>query len=318
MKAETRQRLMYAGRMGLGILLMAYLLVKIDWRSMAGIFSGISIFYLVVLIGLSFVLIWISCVKWSLFLSSKGRKVPIMNLMSLYMVGYFFNNFLPSQYGGDLVRSYELGRDIDSQVTSFGSVFLERYTGLVALVLVSTAAALLMPDLVATAKIGPPFIAAWAGLLVSLWLIADPRPVAYLSSRFYGGKLERPARAFDKLHNEVRQAGESPSLIAWVMALSIFFHWLTVVNTYVALLAIRVKVDFTPLMLVVPIILMVSAIPVTVNSIGLFEGAFVFFLGPLGVGGAEALSIALILRIKAIIMALLGGVVYFSRTRRNR
>jgi uncharacterized membrane protein YbhN (UPF0104 family) len=57
-------------------------------------------------------------------------------------------------------------------------------------------------------------------------------------------------------------------------------------------------------------VLLVSAIPVSLNAIGIMEGAFVFFLGAAGVAREDALSIALVLRAKNIVVGLIGGIVF--------
>ncbi len=317
MTAALRKRILYAGRWVLGLALLGFLLLKVEWRPILNVFREISLPYLAVLLAFSFVLIWVSCVKWRMLIGEKGKHVSILKLMSLYMVGYFFSHFLPSQYGGDLVRSYELGLDIDSQVTSFGSVFMERYTGFVALMFVSGAAALFLPRLVLRPEVGIPFLAGWVIFFLLLWLLLDPRPVTWLTARL-GGRFSGAAGTAAAFYREIRSAGRDRRVFLRVMLLSVLFHLLAVVNTWLAVLTIRSRVDFLPLMLVVPIILMVSTIPLTVNSIGLWEGAFVYFLAPLGLTPAQALSVALILRGKQVLQALFGGLVYLARVRRRR
>ena len=301
----------------LGIGLMVFLLIKWDPTQVLDVLRDISPLYLALLLGLSVVLISVSCVKWSLFLAEKGSRVPMRDLMALYTLGYFFSHFMPSQYGGDLVRSYELGRDIDSHVTSFSSVFMERYTGLIGMMIISGVAALFMPDLITRAGVGLPFALAWLAFVVSLWILLDPRPVRFLAGFFSSGFFSKPVGHLESLYGAIHTSGRNPGLVARALLLSLFFHFLTVVNVYLAVLTLRGRIDFIPLMLVVPLILLVSMIPLTVNSIGLFEGAFVYFLTPLGLTGAEAMSIALLLRAKNILVAILGGFIHLSRSRRR-
>jgi hypothetical protein len=65
-------------------------------------------------------------------------------------------------------------------------------------------------------------------------------------------------------------------------------------------------------------ILLIGVIPVTINSIGLREGAFVYLFSQLGVPGAEALALALLARIGLLLPGIVGGILFGLGTRRAR
>jgi uncharacterized membrane protein YbhN (UPF0104 family) len=97
------------------------------------------------------------------------------------------------------------------------------------------------------------------------------------------------------------------------MALSFLFHLLTVVNTYAAGWAIGWESpNFGGLFVVVPLILLVSMIPITPSGLGLTEGAFVFFLQRVGATEVEGLGVALVLRAKVVIIAAVGGLLWLG------
>ena len=64
--------------------------------------------------------------------------------------------------------------------------------------------------------------------------------------------------------------------------------------------------------IVLPLILTIGALPLTPSGLGIQEGAFVFFLHGIGASEEQALLIALILRAKSVILALLGGLVFIK------
>jgi uncharacterized membrane protein YbhN (UPF0104 family) len=69
------------------------------------------------------------------------------------------------------------------------------------------------------------------------------------------------------------------------------------------------------LFVVVPLVLLVSIIPLTPNGIGLQEGAFLFFLERIGAARSEALAVGLIIRAKVTIIGLIGGILWLSAKR---
>src|SRR5438128_935635 len=46
----------------------------------------------------------VSAWKWQILLASHGLRVGFGHLFGTYLVGLFFNNFLPSNIGGDVIR----------------------------------------------------------------------------------------------------------------------------------------------------------------------------------------------------------------------
>ncbi len=60
-------------------------------------------------------------------------EVPLRRLLYLYYVGNFFNTFLPSGFGGDAVKMYELARYSRRGSESVGTVLVDRLTGIIVL-----------------------------------------------------------------------------------------------------------------------------------------------------------------------------------------
>jgi hypothetical protein len=70
--------------------------------------------------------------RWLVLLRSLAPSVPFGRLVRLYFVGQFFSSFLPSQFGGDVIRALELTQDTDSSA-AIGTVLLDRMSGLMVL-----------------------------------------------------------------------------------------------------------------------------------------------------------------------------------------
>ena len=66
--------------------------------------------------------------------------MPFGQLLNLYFVGLFINNFFPSTIGGDVFRGYEVGRDVGDRALAMASVFMERFTGMTALTAIALVA----------------------------------------------------------------------------------------------------------------------------------------------------------------------------------
>ncbi len=67
--------------------------------------------------------------RWQVLLEGLGAKVRYWRLVELYFVGNFFNAFLLSGVGGDVVRAFEAAKDVSAE-NAAGTVIVDRLTGL--------------------------------------------------------------------------------------------------------------------------------------------------------------------------------------------
>src|SRR4051794_30298679 len=68
--------------------------------------------------------------KWGLLLKAAGIKVSFGRLMTYQWMAEFFNNFLPAQVGGDIMRGYALASDTHRVADVTASVIIDRFIGL--------------------------------------------------------------------------------------------------------------------------------------------------------------------------------------------
>ncbi len=294
----------------IGLALLAALVWMVDWRETAATLARLTLPWIAALLAIGLWLVFISCVKWRLFLSARGANVPVSKLVNLYLMGYFFNNFAPSNVGGDVARSYILGEHIRSQSNSFGTVFLERFTGFVALIGMAVLAAAIRPDLLVHRVLTLLLAGMAIGLGLVLLLLVS-RHAQDLATRAID-RLPRH-RLVDKLKRLVDVVfyfRHHRAIMAKALLLSVAFHLFTIVNVHAVCISLNLSANFLDLAVVVPVVLLIAAVPISMNALGIMEGAFVFFLGMAGLDSASALSVALVLRAKNILMALLGGLLF--------
>jgi len=291
------------------VVAVSLLLWLVDWRASLSVLAGIRPAYVLLLLLLSVAVIWVSCVRWRLFIRARGRDLPMSRLMLLYTVGYFFNNFTPGNVGGDVVRGAMLGRGTGNSADAFGSVFLERYTGFIGLCISVLLGLAANPGLPIPARVVFVAVGMSCGLLAAGSLIlfppAERMMLAIARAVLKGGAAGKAERFIGTVFSFRTRWRVLAKAVFW----SLVYNLLAIVNTHAACLALGADVQFGHLAVLVPMVLMVSAVPLTLNAVGIMEGAFVYFLGLAGAGGEAALSVALVLRAKNLIVGLMGGVV---------
>lgn len=306
-------------RIILPILLLGFVVWYSDPHKLWETFTEIDILQLILLFFVSFGMIYVSCIKWRMFLQASGTDAPISELFKLYVLGYFINLFSPSTLGGDAVRSYQLGKKLGSQVNSFSATFLERFTGLLAMALLAMIFLLLGSEQVKGFEI-PVVIVFLSTSVIAIaafsnfgYAIFDK--FARFGIRLLGqGKLANLAASFlKKIETGLSSVRGNLPLFLKSFLVSLVFHGFTIINTKIAANALGWwTAPVGGLFVVVPLVLIASAVPITPSGLGIQEGAFLFFLEKLGAGRAEAAGVALLLRAKAVVLGILGGIIFLS------
>jgi uncharacterized protein (TIRG00374 family) len=71
--------------------------------------------------------------RWQILVHDQGVDASLKELAALYFVGFLFNNLLPSGFGGDAVKMYELSQRSHRGAKAVSSVLVDRFMGLIAL-----------------------------------------------------------------------------------------------------------------------------------------------------------------------------------------
>ena len=314
MTAILRARLFFASKLVLTALFVSMLVYTVPLREVAGLFVRLNWWYVAALLTLSYLLIVLSCWKWRILLQRKGIVVGLHSLVRLYILGNFFCNFLPSMIGGDSARGVILGRKTGRMADIFLSIFMERFTGFVALVSLTSLAVILDHPFVHIGNLKSICLAALAATVALVFLVFSRRGFAFLVRVFFhfipgGGRF---GEKLTSLHHSLQEFRSHPLEFSGIMLLSALFHIMTGLNLYLGCLALNYQPAFLDMIIVTPFILLLSVLPITINGIGLWESSFVLFFSLLGIPKSLALSVALLLRLKTLFVSSLGGLFYLQ------
>lgn len=277
-----------------------FFVVKIE--DLISSFKEVTLTEFSILMLVSIVLVWISAIKWQIFLEFFGEKRSTFKLFSYYLIGYFVNLIVPSYIGGDVVRSLYASK---SKTQGILSTILERLTGLIAMVTLGVVFVNFTP-IVQELKLTI-FIIAGVILLGLIPIFSD---------KFFNIFTKLPVvKKFKPKLEQVKTslvlAKNNYPLLFKTFSLSYLFHFVTVINVLTVAYAIGwFEVPIMELFVILPVVLLIGAIPITPSGLGLQEGAFFFTLTKIGATNEQALAIAVILRLKTYVLAAMGGIFF--------
>lgn len=255
----------------------------------------------------------ISAIRWQILIKAQDDWVPLGFLAKSYLVGSFFNLFLPTRIGGDVVRIWDGSRYSKSLIKSSAIVLVERLSGVLVLLLFALCASLIRLD------VAQRFPVIWVALIISvvgLGLLAlFLTPLADLILE----KLpERKALSTikEKIH-QFRQTilyyrkrkGALGKAFFWAALLQIN----VIIHYYLIGEALHLDIAILDYFIFIPIVHLILLIPITINGLGLREGAYLEIFRYYGISSAAAISFSWIDMAFMLIVGILGGIIYVSR-----
>ena len=251
--------------------------------------------------------------RWHVLLKVQGILLSVPRLSGLFLIGMFYNQFLPGGTGGDIIKSYLLLKETDRKAGALLAVVFDRFIGLVALVAITVTLVSLRFDLLAQTHETRRYL--WFLLillgisivcLLASFVVSGFNLFHLLPHKFPGrDKLIEVAAAY---HLYARH---------WIATLiafgaSLVAHLATFTTFLCAAFALRADVAVTNFFAVMPIERTISALPISFAGVGLREKVLQTMLHQVcGVSEGVAVLIGSLSFLIMVLCCLPGGIVYF-------
>ena len=314
-----RQTLFTILRAAISIAIIGFLLGSADLPALMANISTANWWWLLAALALQVGCLLISTYRWQLLLSAQNMRYPFAPLISFNMVGRFFNIFLPTSTGGDIVRIYEMAKHSQRAADSIISVLADRVLGTIAMFVIcwvslaATGWRLLEGTdiLLIIALLSLAFILVLAALL-------NPRLMRGIIALTHTIKLWNLESRLITIYSSLQEMVKFKKALAYVFWISLLIQLIFIISVYFTALAVNIHVPALFFLIVMPLISVIVLLPISIGGLGVREGAFVFFFSQQGVSTASALSLSLLFFSQALIIALAGGVIYaVGRYRRD-
>jgi uncharacterized protein (TIRG00374 family) len=236
-------------------------------------------------------------------------EIPFRTYYAYTALGYFFNNFLPTGFGGDAVKSLAFGKKFHQTSQSVSAVLLARIQGLLAMFLcffIALPFALNKAEipLVYTVTMTVALLACMVFILLCLFSDKFPIPRFVTDKLTFIPKLQASLSIYRKYKKQLILSSLDS---LWIQLLTLFI-------AFAYFKAVGVDIDICILVVFTSITTVVSMLPISLNGIGVREGIQVaLFTGILGIPAPIVLSAGLLGYIPLLFQALQGAVVLIAR-----
>ena len=267
----------------------------------------------VVLVVLAFIaLAVVTAWRWRWLVEALGLVLPALAAIRYTFYGVFFNLVVPGATGGDVVKAYYAAKRTGVPTKAVVSVFVDRIVGLFALVLFAAAILFSSPSREgwATPRMLTACVLA-AGVVGGVLVLSRRlRRALGLSALFARLPFQSVWREVDAAFRLYR--GRPGSLGLGVLV-SLANHAGTAALAFVLARALGLEVvRLSDCLALVPVVSLLSAIPLLPGGWGVGELAFAYFFAPVGVAPSEAVSLSVVLRLAILASGLPGGVLWLT------
>jgi uncharacterized membrane protein YbhN (UPF0104 family) len=258
-----------------------------DFEQVRTALTGTDARVLVVAIALHFLSFLAGGVRWWLLFRHLSGAVTFRQVWPSYYLGVFFNNLLPSIFGGDLARTARLYASGLSGSALVSSAFVDRVLGLTAVVSLGL---FVLPFAPAGFEHHLAVSIFGGGVLLLLPLVAIavlPRWARRLDAG-YGSRwprLHAVLACFPRYRN-------APGLIAKAFGLSVLNQLLVVLVIMMLAPGVGVHLPVVQFVVVLMLVFLVSSLPISLGGLGAREGAMMALMLPLGVDAASVLALS--------------------------
>ena len=257
----------------------------------------------------------LSAWRWQRVLAVFDASTRLPHLVSHYLAGQFVGNFLPSTIGGDVLRVSRLTNSSTvSGSSAFASVVIERLTGWIVLPLLTLAGLLLSPSLLRLGMASRLALAISIGTLVLLAAIVYAAGSRRMAGRFAAN--EGWTRFIGAVHLGIDSLRHRPQAAAGIVAVATIYQLSPILVAWFATRALGLELPMVALLAFTPVVAIAQVLPLSLNGLGLREGALVLFLGPLGVSAGQAVAVGLIIYAATLAVSLLGAPAFAVGSRR--
>lgn len=289
------------------------LIFKTSIKDIINTLKELNLFLLALSFSLHAIGLFISAVRWQILIHAQDDSVPLGFLVKSYLVGSFFNLFLPTRIGGDIVRIWDGSRYSKSLLKSSAIILVERFSGILVLFTFAFTASILRIDM--AKKIPVIWISLALGFLGLCIIAAFFTPI---TGRLLGkipnkGILKKVLRITSDFRQTILFYKKKKMALFKVLIWAFLLQVNVVIHYFLIGKALHLNIGLLDYFMFIPIVHFILLIPITINGLGLREGSYIEIFTFYGILPEAAFCFSIIDLGFMLIIGIIGGIIYVLR-----
>jgi uncharacterized membrane protein YbhN (UPF0104 family) len=294
--------------------LIAYLFMRMDLSQLGETLRRANYVYLLPAGVLYVAAMTNAAFKWYVLLRAQGIRVPFRAILGYTYIGFFFNNFLPANVGGDVMRGYGLARYTERTAEAAISVIVDRIVGLVAFMVSAVGSAAVAILVLQRSELEGVEAAAVVSLIVvagGFGIILSRRVRVLLANVFRWKPLQPLSPLYGRASGAIGAYRYRYGALAAAFGLSLLTLVLTNFTDYLLAQSLGGGMPLIYIFVFNPIIAFVLLVPISIGGLGVTQAIYPFFYGLVHVPANLAFAVALLKQLVIYATSLPGGVLWW-------
>ncbi len=277
-------------------------------RDILGTLREIRPSYLINALVIYKIMIFAGVLRWKSLMDAHDINIGFWQVFKLHYIGMFFNNFMLSTTGGDVVKAYYGSKLSHKRHEFITTIIVDRLSGMSGLLCLGLAGGIMVgvrPGMfpVAAITMGVLCLFIFVGLFIFKRAFAK-KNYFFVSWHPWKNLLDESRKMYEAFYF---YKSKKRSLFR-AFGLSIFI-WLSLsfLNYHLSL-GFGQSISVGYFFLLIPVVNIIGGIPISVCGWGLREGAYAKFFGLVGMGSSEAVSLSICYGLIVLFWSLLGGI----------
>lgn len=246
--------------------------------------------------------------RWWILYSALDKKKSYKTAFKGYYFGLFFNNFLPTSMGGDVVRIIFLRKLGFNTSVLISSTLLDRVIGLFSIFLMGFIAIAVSPQVTLSNNYYVALVALFgiaAAIIYFLFSVSCKNLVnRFLSNIRFRRIVDIVISLMETFH---KYRNDRPRILL-AICISLLAQHLVII-TYVFIgLSLNIDLPIYMYFSMIPVVFITSSLPISIGGLGVREGTLIALFGMFGVSTELAVALSLVYVFILLVITLPGGV----------
>ena len=301
--------------------LLTYLVLRADPEKILAVFGNVDavngLWFILAAFACAFLSVLLMSARWQALLSAYHYRVPLKRLGGFYLIGMFFNNFLPTSIGGDVIRVYKIVNETDDRTVGFAGVIIERILGIAATLLLAILALFFISQQFHSQRLLYTSIFLLLAIMLFFMLMVRNRPFKLLLHVFEKLTIFNIGEKFNKLFEAIHHFKDRRGTLLLVLFYSLLSQLSIILMNFFLVKAFALRLDISYLFVVIPVSFLLTILP-SINGVGFRDLGFVQVLKHAGIGDAAALSLSFMNLLIPMIISVIGAVLFIIQKRQDK
>lgn len=294
-------------RATISIVLLGILFSKIEFHNLKEIICNFKPIFYTYAICVLFFHQYLWAYTWRIALKEKNININHKSIYRAVLTSYFFGTFLPSSLGPDLILTFNIGKSLQEKQHAPSSLLFIRLMNITSTLLVS---GIILMFISHTFVLRQLLISTWFLLLltwISYWIAIHPKSnklVERIANKY------QYLRFIYKISHSFYTFGLDNKVSTRIWLLGLTMSFVKVLVDYLIALSLGIHIPYLCFLGLVPIISIISLLPISIAGLGVREGAYIGIFSNMGIQSVKSFSISLTVFTLNIWLCIIGGIFY--------